>query len=464
MLKDRSIKYYHFPSPGNDLSSMKILVGVNRFPVISQRFIYLQVRELLDRGHSVGIVLFGAPERDNPLSELHGFDLPGVQFYSDNLARGKERPSRFQALLRMVSLCAIKPRRGWRALRGEFRRRGVRGVLETFSDAHFFSSLPDADLIHFQFLTIANRGAVLKRYGLWKSEAKMVTSVRGYDITKTAHTSSYDFESLEKYTDGFFPVCDFLAARLEAFIEPAVVKVVPSPAQTNEQFQQREPAQADAPLKILSVGRLVEKKGVMTALKGLAIARHRGLQFTYQVIGEGPQRLALENLVDSLELANCVALSGQCSHAAVSEAMRGADILLVASQQASGGDSEGIPNVIKEAMMIGTLVIASGHAGIPEIVSPGETGFLFDEGSPESLSAAFGEALEKQSSWPAIRERANWRVRDKYAVDRVTETLFAAYSLVGLDVEKPDITPSSGEQKKVHYAEGVVTTVSGPQV
>ncbi|HEX3863571.1 MAG TPA: glycosyltransferase [Stellaceae bacterium] len=149
---------------------------------------------------------------------------------------------------------------------------------------------------------------------------------------------------------------------------------------------------------ILFVGRFVEKKGAAYLIAAMRLLKARGNGAGLVLIGDGP-------LADGLRAAarglNAVSFPGWLSNAEVRRWMRGAAALCVPSVTAAGGDSEGLPTVIFEAMAEGVPVVGSRHAGIAEAVEHGQTGLLVPPADPASLA----EALDSLIRQPELRQR-----------------------------------------------------------
>jgi glycosyltransferase involved in cell wall biosynthesis len=138
---------------------------------------------------------------------------------------------------------------------------------------------------------------------------------------------------------------------------------------------------------VLFVGRLVEKKGVDILIDAMAIARLSDPALELSIVGDGPAKSALERR--AAESGVKTRFAGWLDAKETQRAMRRALLVAVPSRAAKGGDSEGLPTVIMEAMTLGVPVVASRHAGIPEIVSDGVTGLLV----PEAAAAALADAI-----------------------------------------------------------------------
>jgi colanic acid/amylovoran biosynthesis glycosyltransferase len=156
-------------------------------------------------------------------------------------------------------------------------------------------------------------------------------------------------------------------------------------------------------VRLLTVARLVEKKGIAIALRALASLRESPA-IRYDVIGDGPQRAELEALAASLGIADRVRFTGAVSNERVMQEMRDADLFVLPSVTAPNGDEEGTPTVLLEASYAGMPVLATRHAGIPEIVADGVSGVLVAEGDPAALADGLRAMLAARERWPAMGE------------------------------------------------------------
>ena len=157
----------------------------------------------------------------------------------------------------------------------------------------------------------------------------------------------------------------------------------------------RDPAD---PIVILSVGRLVEKKGTDVLLEALA-RLPGGLHWRFVHAGGGPLRRKLERRARSLGIASRVTWRGALPQDALLEEYCAADIFALASRIARNGDRDGLPNVLMEAQSQGLPCLATRVAAIPELIEDGITGVLVP---PESHDARAG-ALAALISDPGRR-------------------------------------------------------------
>jgi glycosyltransferase involved in cell wall biosynthesis len=160
---------------------------------------------------------------------------------------------------------------------------------------------------------------------------------------------------------------------------------------------------------VLTVGRLVEKKGHETLLRAAAEVSDRGHAFRLRIAGEGAEWSRLQRLVHELGLDNRVTFLGPLSESEVVREYARADVFALACRELENGDRDGIPNVLLEAMAHGLAVVATTVPGIAEAVADGETALLADPGDVEG----FATRLERLLVEPMLRERLANRAHDR---------------------------------------------------
>ncbi len=140
--------------------------------------------------------------------------------------------------------------------------------------------------------------------------------------------------------------------------------------------------------QIVSVGSLVEKKGHGFLIEALASAP--GWHLT--IVGEGPQRVELENLVNDLGLSSRVRFAGLLPETDVRVILAGADVFALACVEAGNGDRDGIPVALMEAMAVGLPVVTTDAGAIPELVEG--AGYLVDQRCPDAIARALSELAD----------------------------------------------------------------------
>jgi glycosyltransferase involved in cell wall biosynthesis len=146
--------------------------------------------------------------------------------------------------------------------------------------------------------------------------------------------------------------------------------------------------------RIVSIGRLVTFKGFEYLIDACAELASRGLDFSCEIIGDGPLRGDLETRIRKLNLSDRVHLLGSLSQGAVLEKLKSADIFALASVTDAQGASDVFPTVIIEAMAAARPVVSTRLAGIPESIVHGETGLLVPPEDTKTLAEALSQLIE----------------------------------------------------------------------
>ena len=170
--------------------------------------------------------------------------------------------------------------------------------------------------------------------------------------------------------------------------------------------------------RIVCVGRLAEPKGQLLLIEAARILRGGGDAFELVLAGDGEMRSQIEAMIESYKLGGWVRLTGWISGEQVREELLAARALVLPSF------AEGLPVVIMEAMALGRPVIATYVAGIPELVTPGEHGWLIPAGDIEALVKALRQLLTAPDPLLAdMGEAARTRVSGRHNIDTEAEKL-----------------------------------------
>jgi len=184
------------------------------------------------------------------------------------------------------------------------------------------------------------------------------------------------------------------------------------------------------PLHVLSIARLVEKKGLDCQLRIYAALKAAGVDFAARIVGDGPLRARLEKLAGHLGVAERVTFAGQVPSQEVWEHLEWSDVLLHTGVVAPSGDRDGLPNAIAEAMAAGVPVVTSPTAGTTEAVSDGATGIVLPVDRPDAWVGALRRLASDDDLCESLRHAARRWVEANFDVrantDRLLERLEAA--------------------------------------
>jgi glycosyltransferase involved in cell wall biosynthesis len=158
-------------------------------------------------------------------------------------------------------------------------------------------------------------------------------------------------------------------------------------AGVSSMFLEHGPAPVPATPRLVNIGRIVEQKGQAILIEAAACLLDQGHDFELVIVGDGPMRGEIEQLIDRFGLRDRVRITGYLSNQGVLEELLAARALVLPSF------AEGLPGVFFEAMALGRPVIGTYIAGNPELVEPGITGWLVPAGAVGPLVEAMAEAL-----------------------------------------------------------------------
>jgi glycosyltransferase involved in cell wall biosynthesis len=186
------------------------------------------------------------------------------------------------------------------------------------------------------------------------------------------------------------------------------------------------------PYHILSIARLVDKKGLPTVFRALRNLLDQGYSLHYTLIGDGEERRAILNQLDKLGLETiCTCLGTQPHHRVIDE-YRKADLFVLGCEVASNGDRDGIPNVFLESMAMGVPVLATRVSAIPELVEDGRTGLLVDPGEHEQMAQCMVKLLGDEELRQRIITAARRRVREEFDNRELIQKLAEVFEEAGL--------------------------------
>jgi glycosyltransferase involved in cell wall biosynthesis len=186
------------------------------------------------------------------------------------------------------------------------------------------------------------------------------------------------------------------------------------------------------PVVILSVGRLVEKKGTDVLLEALARLPAR-LHWRLVHAGGGPLKSKLGRLARALGIESRIAWRGARTQAELLSEYRAADLFALASRVARDGDRDGLPNVLAEAQSQGLACVATSVAGIPELIGDGSTGMLVEPESPAALALALEALIIDPARRRALGDAGQRRVRAEFGLESNIERLALRFGLKAAD-------------------------------
>lgn len=251
------------------------------------------------------------------------------------------------------------------------------------------------DVVHAHFGTCGWRSLNLSR----RLRLPLVTSFYGYDAWQLPQNKPFwlpRYEELFACGESFLVEGPAMRKRLIELGCPEhkilVHRIGVDLAQL--QYQPRDFSQG---LKVIMVGRFVEKKGLVDGLKACALAKSRGVNLSVTIVGDATDRAgreikeSLQTVANGPELSEAVKFAGFIPVEEIHPLIQRHNVFISPSQHASNGDAEGgSPVVLTEAMALGLLCIGTRHCDIPEVVDE-RTGYLCDESDVQGISQILWE-------------------------------------------------------------------------
>jgi len=354
----------------NPAPRLRIALLAGAFPKLSETFVLQQIRCLLALGHDVRIFSF---DRSNETVVHPDGERLGLLGRTTYVKGPKNVKTRLLAL--WAKLSRTRP--------------------QSF----------DAIVCHFG--PIGEHGRGLRELGL--IDGRLAVFFHAYDLTAwfKKHPRDY-YAKLFEEADLLLPISQHWQSLLLSMGAPPSKLLVRHMGVDCEalRYSTRTLAPGE-PLRLLSVARLIEKKGIGYALAALALAEKQlPAPLEYHVVGDGPLRSQLENEAEALGLSERVRFHGSLDNARVQLLMQSMHGFLAPSVTAADGDMEGIPVALMEAMAQGMPVISTRHSGIPELVRDGDTGWCVPERDAAALAAALVEWAKAPAGWAAMTRRA----------------------------------------------------------
>jgi colanic acid/amylovoran biosynthesis glycosyltransferase len=407
--------HQHLVCAGAGASRLRIAFLVHDFPVISETFIINQAAGLLERGHDLRIFAM----------EAHGAGSGEMHDLVDQMRIG-ERVSRPVAL--------VNGRRHRRSLHEP--RGAAPGLVSSLveraaaltAEAAMMATHRRFDIVHCQFGTLGAQA--LRHAGLRTLRfRKLVVHVRGFDITMhVKENGAHVYEALFRRADRVIANCEHFRRRaIDLGCPPAKAIVVGSAIDCRRFAMKDDNDPAGRPVRVLAIGRLVEKKGFADAISAVAHLLRSGRRIELNIIGDGPLRAALQAQIDAEGASEAIRLLGARPQSAVVDTLRSSDILVAPSVTAASGDEDAPVNSIKEAMAVGLPVVATRHGGIPELVEDGRNGYLVAERDPAALADRMATLMDSPQNWRAMGRAGRAKVVAEFDQTVITDRIIAIY-------------------------------------
>jgi colanic acid/amylovoran biosynthesis glycosyltransferase len=394
---------------------------LKRYPRLSETFIINEMLELQRQGIAITIVAMKDPGEAIVHENVRALRAP-IYYFPPKACMAFER----LMVRSLQSFAGDASLLGPDILQGEWSRDDYVAWLQAAMFAPFLSSL-GIDRIHAHFATSATTAALA------------LSMMTGIPFSFTAHAKDIYHESVnpkalaEKIHRARFviTVSDFNKRYLQDVLASEGWSGRILRLYNGIDLERFRPSAVDKdPELVVSVGRLVQKKGFEYLVEACKILKEQGRRFRCVIIGEGEERIALEKRLAQYSLEHEVALLGPRTQAEVMQIVQAATAFVLPCVIGDDGNRDGLPTVLLEAMALGVPVISTTVTGIPEIIETGCTGLLVEERNPHALAQALQRLLDSAPLHKQLREAALQKVRKDFNLAVNAKTLLG-YFLTG---------------------------------
>jgi colanic acid/amylovoran biosynthesis glycosyltransferase len=355
---------------------------LSQFPAVSHTFLLNEVLGLRARGFDIETASINAPDR--PVS-----DLSTTEAEAAGATHYIKSSSKWRSFLAMVATVIRHPDV---LLRGLVALVGIRG-LTLRQRGYWLFYLGEALLVG-RWLRERGLPHLHVHFGGAVASVGMLTSIAWkipYSLTihgpeELLNADSYHLREKLEQVSFVFCISDFCRSQLCQITPPSlwprftVARLGVDPVALAPPYPPR--SSSNVPIQIVCTGRLVAAKGHRTLLQAVKMLREHGMEIEATLIGNGPERSALETFVRINDLEDAVGFTSSLSHQQTLKLVRATDIFVLASF------AEGIPVALMEAMAFGVPCVSTSIAGIPELIRSGIEGILVPPANVEALAEA----------------------------------------------------------------------------
>jgi colanic acid/amylovoran biosynthesis glycosyltransferase len=446
--------------------SLRVAIFVGMFPVISETFILRQITGLMDLGHDIHIFsdlrndpsVPAQPEvaqykllerttfMDMPV-ETAPYEMPVRPFFGKTWPPGSSVPvsnlrrllHAFPQWLTCVARCPGLSRRVLSSAEYGYQAASLSALYRL---AKLAGSNRSFDVLHAHFGPIGNSFRFARE--LW--QAPLVVSFHGYDFSTLPRREGQGmYRQLFATVDAVTVNSNYTRQEVEKLGCPSA-KVYKLPVGLDPAafpFHERVRSVGE-PVRLLTVARLVEIKGHEYVIRAVAQLRDQNLPIQYDIVGDGPLRKKLAELIRDLGLENCVILHGAQPGPAIQKFLHETHLFVLASVNVEG-DQEGQGLVLQEAQACGIPVLATQHGALPEGLLSGQSGWLVPERDVDALAERLRWFVEHPKCWPTMGQSGRIFVEKNYNVHHLNARLAELYGVTIGEFSRKKARPLPGK-------------------
>lgn len=398
-------------------SSLPMAYLVSRYPAISHTFILREIQGLRALGHKIYTASINTPDRDKAAMEAYERHETDATFF----VKAQGLSGALVALLYWLHKSPLALlstfRLGLSLGKGGSWFYGLAYTVEAAIVAHWMQVLGLVQLhVHF-----GNAGASVGVLVKHLSRCHLSYTIHGPDEFDDVPGQNLPLKMA--HADRVLCISQFAKGQLMRISRPShwskfqVCRLGVDPTQFS--YSPRKPA---ANVNLLCVGRLSSAKAQLVLVQACAGLRDEGLDFSLRLVGDGPDRSAIEKSIADLDLGNHIHLTGALNQSGVRAHLSSADIFVLPSL------AEGIPVVLMEAMSSGVPCISTPVNGIPELIQHERTGLLATPGDVISLRDQLRRLIQKPELRRSLAEAARLKVLADFDLRRNVAQLSRSFS------------------------------------
>ncbi len=384
-----------------------ILFKISQFPTFSETFIVQNIVAAIEKGYEVKILV----DQKNAISNSSQKDLLEKYKLQEKVITVKSIPkSQFRRLRNLI----------WDTIKNPFliilffkyiflKRNLSYYFLYLIKEYHF---LFEAKVIHVHFGDQFRPLHDLFDFGLF--EGKIVVTFHGYDVEFLASKNMDDISLLNGFASYFIANSEFTKNRLISLgLNSEKIVVIFNGIDVS--YNALVPKiLSHEPLRLISVGRLIEVKGHIFALKSILELVKIGYKVRYTIIGDGIEYNKLLSFVKSNGLEDTVIFLGQKTQSEIFEHLNSNEIFLFPSTKDSTGRQEAFGVASLEAQLFGLPVIGFDVGGFPETIKNGKTGFIVPDKDDKQMAKKIIELVETPGLYATMSKEAHHHVKGNF--------------------------------------------------
>lgn len=397
------------------MERLGILYYVSSFPKLSQSFILNEISELYNRGHNIAVFAHNDPEENITHEEYEDIDVP-IYYMNASYADFPQLLSKKSAQMALNHVAD-----------GFFNHFSAKqtghNLLSGKQCAEYIESLNfDVDVITAHFATPTRIAATLAAQ---YHNIPCTVTAHAFEIFASPNIPQikYICDSMNhvivpsKYNRDY--LCEEIGINNDITVVPATTKI--------EKFESSAPTVNN---RVLTVARLVEKKGYRYAIEAIRDLIERGYNIGYHIIGTGGMKSYLYDQVNRYNIEDQVNFLGHVSDKRLQRELSEASVFVLPCAIAEDGDRDAMPVALKEAMASETACISTTVSAVPELITDGHDGLLVPEKDSDRLASAIQALLDNPDKRESLAKKGYMTVSNTFDISESVDTLIEIFESI----------------------------------